>query len=73
MGEGKVTVMSNRDRVGRGLEILADGLHSFVDTRMAAAAPGGQNWVEVLTDPIQPGTVTSVAIRCQIHGFCFGW
>jgi Swt1-like HEPN len=40
--------MSNRDRVGRGLEILAAGLSPFVDARMTAAAPGGKDWVEML-------------------------
>ena len=40
--------MSNRDRVGRGLEILAGGLGPFVEARMAAAAPGGRDWVELL-------------------------
>jgi predicted AAA+ superfamily ATPase len=40
--------MSNRDRVGRGLEILAAGLTPFVEARMAAAVPGGSDWVEVL-------------------------
>jgi predicted AAA+ superfamily ATPase len=39
---------SNRDRVGRGLEILANGLGPFVDGRMTAAAPGGRDWVEML-------------------------
>src|SRR5690348_10688274 len=41
-------VMSNRDRVGRGLEILAAGLAPFVDARMTAAVPGGRDWVEML-------------------------
>jgi predicted AAA+ superfamily ATPase len=39
---------SNRDRVGRGLEILAAGLGPFVDARMTAAAPAGRDWVEML-------------------------
>jgi predicted AAA+ superfamily ATPase len=39
---------SNRDRVGRGLEILAAGLGPFADERMTAAAPDGRNWVEML-------------------------
>lgn len=42
--------MSNRDRVGRGLEILASGLGPFVDARMRAAVPAGSDWVEVLAD-----------------------
>src|SRR5215475_611070 len=40
--------MSNRDRIGRGLEILAAGLAPFVDAQMAATAPPGQDWVELL-------------------------
>jgi predicted AAA+ superfamily ATPase len=39
---------SNRDRVGRGLEILAAGLGPFVDAQMSSAVPGGQDWVEML-------------------------
>src|SRR6266496_3732343 len=39
---------SNRDRVGRGLEILAAGLSPFVDARMTATAPNGRDWVEML-------------------------
>ena len=39
---------SNRERVGQGLELLAAGLWPFVDAAMSAAAPGGQDWVEVL-------------------------
>lgn len=42
-------VMTNRDRVGRGLEYLAHGLGPFVDARMAAAAPGGRDWLNMLT------------------------
>ncbi|MUL40947.1 ATP-binding protein [Streptomonospora sp. PA3] len=37
---------SNRDRVGQGFEILAEGLKPFVETRMSAAAPSGQDWLE---------------------------
>ena len=37
--------MSNRDRVGRGLEILAAGLGPFVDARMSAPRrPAGTGW-----------------------------
>src|SRR5437867_1754360 len=40
---------SNRDRVGRGFELLAEGLESFVDARMAAAAGrAGADWVSLL-------------------------
>jgi len=41
-------VMTNRERVGRGLEHLARGLGPFVDARMSAAAPDGQDWLDVL-------------------------
>jgi predicted AAA+ superfamily ATPase len=40
--------MSNRDRVGRGLEILAAGLGPFVDACMSAAAPSSRDWIEML-------------------------
>ena len=40
--------MSNRERVGRGLEILAAGLGPFVDERMTAAAPANRDWVGML-------------------------
>ena len=41
--------MSNRDVIGRGLELLASGLGPFVDAQMTAAVPGGQDWISVLT------------------------
>jgi hypothetical protein len=40
--------MTNREQVGRGLEHLAHGLGPFVDAHMSAAAPAGQNWLDVL-------------------------
>lgn len=40
--------IDNRDPVGRGLELVASGLGPFVDTRMTAAVPEGQGWVEIL-------------------------
>jgi Swt1-like HEPN len=40
--------INNRDRVGRGLEILASGLGAFVDSRMKAAVPDGGDWLGVL-------------------------
>jgi hypothetical protein len=50
--------VSNRDRVGRGLEILAVGLAPFVDAGMAAVAPAGRDWVEVLSarDAVKHGS-----------------
>ena len=40
--------MSNRDRVGQGMDILAAGLGPFVDARMSDASPAGRGWVEML-------------------------
>jgi predicted AAA+ superfamily ATPase len=40
--------MSNRDRIGQGMDILVAGLGPFVDERMSAAAPKGRDWVELL-------------------------
>lgn len=40
--------ISNRDRVGRGFELLAAGMESFVDDTMGAAAPAGQDWIKLL-------------------------
>jgi len=41
-------VMTNRDRVDRGMGHLASGLGPFVNKQMAAAFPGGQDWVTIL-------------------------
>ena len=40
--------LSNRDRVGRGFELLAVGLGPFVDMRMRSAVPEGADWVNVM-------------------------
>jgi predicted AAA+ superfamily ATPase len=40
--------MSNRERVLRGLDIMAAGLGPFVDAAMRDTIPGGRDWVEVL-------------------------
>lgn len=42
--------LSNRDRVGRALEVLARGLGPFVDRYMAAFLPPGRDWLEVMTE-----------------------
>ena len=42
------TVMTNRDRVDRGMGHLASGLSPFVNKRMAAAFPDGKDWVKIL-------------------------
>ena len=39
---------SNRDRVGRGFELLAQGLLPFVEQHMSSATPAGRDWVDVL-------------------------
>lgn len=40
-------VLSNRDRVDRSLQTLAEGLAPFVDRHMQAATPGPRHWLEV--------------------------
>jgi predicted AAA+ superfamily ATPase len=57
--------MSNRDRVGRGLEILAAGLGPFVDERMSAAVTDGRDWVETWAerDAAKPGATGRGAAR----------
>ena len=40
--------MTNRDRVGRGFEILASGLGMFVDSRMITHS--GRDWMKDLQD-----------------------
>ena len=36
--------VSNRDRIQKGFEVLAEGLEPFVDARMSKSAPGG-DWI----------------------------
>jgi predicted AAA+ superfamily ATPase len=43
-GTGMAT--SNRDRIDRGLQLVAQGLRPIVDSVMSPAAPAGQDWVE---------------------------
>lgn len=40
--------LSNKEKVGRGLELLAQGLKPFVDRHMRVAVPEGKDWVQVL-------------------------
>lgn len=49
---------SNRDRVGRGFELLAEGLLPVVDEQMSAAAPAGADWLALLAarDEARHGT-----------------
>jgi predicted AAA+ superfamily ATPase len=52
---------SNRDRVGRGFELLAEGLEPFVDRHMSAAAGSGTDWAQLLEarDKGRPGASKS--------------
>ncbi len=44
-----MATLSNRDRVGKALELLAQGALPFVDPRMSeAAAQGGGDWIRLL-------------------------
>jgi hypothetical protein len=48
LGEGTMA-LSHQQRVGKGFEILAEGLEPVVDRLMqAAAAPAGKDWLELL-------------------------
>jgi predicted AAA+ superfamily ATPase len=40
--------VSNRDRVGRGFELLAEGLEQFVEQHMSAAAGSSGDWLSLL-------------------------
>ena len=40
--------LSNRDRVGRGFEFLAEGLAPFVNARMTAAVSEGADWISIM-------------------------
>jgi hypothetical protein len=40
--------LTAKERVGRGLDILAVGLRPFVDEHMGANAPAGKDWLELL-------------------------
>lgn len=50
-------VLSNRDRVGHGFELLATGLGPYVDRRMTVTSPSGPDWIREfpqtssITDP----------------------
>jgi tetratricopeptide (TPR) repeat protein len=45
---GSPLTLTNRERVGRGLEFLASGLGPYVHARLVAVSPGGPPWTEVL-------------------------
>ncbi|GAB2445512.1 Swt1 family HEPN domain-containing protein [Streptosporangium sandarakinum] len=40
--------LSNRDRIGRGLEILGKGLEPFVELMMSMATTGSHDWLQVI-------------------------
>lgn len=40
--------LSNRDRIGRGLELLGAGLEPFVDMMMSLATPDAVDWVKAI-------------------------
>lgn len=42
--------MPNRDLIDRGMGCLANGLGPFVNQQMAAAFPGGKDWIDVLIE-----------------------
>lgn len=51
--------ISNRDRIGKGFEILADGLFTFVNEKMSAAfADETDNWIQAIEnrDATKSGT-----------------
>lgn len=54
--------ISNRDRVGRGFELLAAGLEPFVDQHMSASAGSGGDWLALLEarDNARHGTVRTL-------------
>lgn len=52
--------LSNRDRVGRAFELLAEGLSTFVDRRMRATSRSGKDWVrEVASASTNRGGVST--------------
>ncbi len=75
--------ISNRDRVSRGMDILAVGLAQFVDERMTAVTPDGRDWAEMLqardaakhgrekqtdpTDPASPASIRVSANRTEVY------
>ena len=53
--------VSNRDRVGKALELLGSGLSPFVDGEMRAAAPAGSDWVAAVASA-GPGPARKVSL-----------
>jgi hypothetical protein len=41
--------LTNRDLLGRGFELLADGLEPFVEQHLKGVVPGGMDWLEWLS------------------------
>ena len=46
--QGAGVSLTNRDRVGKGFELLAEGLEPFVERHLADEAHGGTDWLEWL-------------------------
>jgi hypothetical protein len=55
--------LSNRDRVGRALEVMAGGLEPFVDRQMAVALPSGRDWLQAMTDRAQHDGRSATMVR----------
>src|SRR5947209_526269 len=54
---------SNRERVARAFELLAEGLGPFVELHMSAAAPAGADWLAALAarDEAKYGTAKKLS------------
>lgn len=60
---------SNRERVGRAFELLAQGLGSFVERGMSAHAPLGADWLEAAPQHrAGPGSRSPPKIRTSCSG-----
>ena len=66
---GAGVALSNRDRVGRALEILAKGLEPFVDRHMVTAMPQGRDWLDVMMDRARSGGRPAIMVGL-IPGCC---
>jgi Swt1-like HEPN/NPCBM/NEW2 domain len=47
-------VLTNRDRIGRGFELLAEGLAPFVENHIKGIVPGGIDWLTWLSKRLYP-------------------
>ena len=55
INSGETMALSNRDRVGRGFELLAAGMKPFVDRRMKATHDAKERWFEAWVKGEQAG------------------